>query len=321
VLEFESRSPNHSPDPSSPIVVCAADNNYAMQLAVVAKSALEHLQRDRTLLLYVIDGGITGSSKQKILRSIDPQRCVVTWLQPNLELLTEVPVFGHFNFTTYLRLLIPDLLPETIQKVIYLDSDLVVNADLGQLWDLSIADQYLLAVQQTSIPYVSSASGLANYEALGISPDCKYFNGGVLVINLEKWRQEKVGLQALNYILEYKEQIRFADQDGMNATLAGRWGELDPRWNQTPDIFKFASWQESPFTEEVFNQLLTDPYIIHFASAAKPWNSREIYPANDLFFQYVDQTAWAGWRFTRWRRLWRRVNRETQKFVPRLKAS
>ena len=308
-------------DPRSPIVVCAADNNYAMQLAVVLRSALDHLNSDRTLQVFVIDGGITERNKQKILRSINTQRCILTWLQPNLEVLKEVPVSGHFNFTTYLRLLIPDLLPKTIQKVIYLDSDLLVNADLCRLWDLPIADQSLLAVQEPSIPYVSSPKGLMNYEALGISPDCKYFNGGVLVMNLEKWRQEKIGIRALNYVLNHKEQIRFADQDGMNAMLAGQWGELDSRWNQTPDIFKFASWQDSPFAEEVFNSILTDPYIIHFASAAKPWNSREFYPANDLFFQYVDQTAWAGWRFTRWRRLWRRVNREAKKFAPRSKAS
>jgi lipopolysaccharide biosynthesis glycosyltransferase len=308
-------------EPSSPIVVCAADNNYAMQLAVVARSAIEHLDRDRQLSLFVIDGGITPRNKRKIIRSIASNRCAINWLLPNLELLADVPISGHLNFTTYLRLLIPDLLPAHIQKVIYLDSDLIVNANLGKLWDMSLDGVDLLAVQQTAVPFVSSAKGLSNYQALGIAPTSKYFNAGVLVINLEKWRQEKLGSKVLRYIEQNKSHIRFHDQDGLNAMLAGRWGELDPRWNQMPEVFQFNSWQESPYSETVYQQVLTDPYIIHFATAAKPWNSREIYPANDLFFQYVDQTAWAGWRLTRWRRLWRRINREAQKFVPLLKTS
>ena len=301
-------------DPRSPIVVCAADNNYAMQLAVVARSALQNLARDRQLFLFVIDGGITPKNKAKIARSIDSPRCHITWLNPDVHALAEAPTSGHITAAAYLRFFIPDLLPTQIGKAIYLDSDLIVNADLSQLWDLPIEETALLAVQEFSIPYVSHENGLINHQALGLTAHHKYFNSGVLVFNLKRWRAENLRLKIFQYILNNRKYIRLHDQDALNALLANDWRELDPRWNQTPEIFRFTAWQESPFTEEIFNCVLTDPYIIHFASAAKPWNSREFYPANDLFFQYVDQTAWAGWRFTRWRRLQNRLMREIKQF-------
>ena len=308
-------------DERSPIVVCAADNNYAMQLTVVARSAIEHLERDRNLRLFIIDGGITEQNKAKIARSLDSNRCTLTWLKVDPESQIKGPTLRHVTAAAYLRLSIPELLPDSIQKAIYLDSDLIVHADLGKLWDMPLEDHSLLAVQDFKIPYVSSPNGLSNYQEIGLSPDCQYFNSGVLVFNLSDWRSRQLKQKMIAYIEQYGHLFHACDQEVLNAVLAGQWQALDPRWNQTPGIFQFATWQDSPFPERVFNQVITDPYIIHFATTAKPWNSQEFYPANDLFFQYVDQTAWAGWRFTRWRRLWRRVNREAKKFAPRSKAS
>jgi lipopolysaccharide biosynthesis glycosyltransferase len=301
----------------SPVVVCAADNHYAMQLAVVARSALDHLGADRQLLLYVIDGGITSRNKAKIARSIDSHRCTLTWLNPAQQAIENVPTSGHITAAAYLRLLIPSLLPESIQRAIYLDSDLILNADLGKLWDLDTEAFPLWAVQQFSIPYVSSQQGLMNYRELGIPPNSKYFNSGVLLFNLQWWRSHQIAAQVMDYIAHYREAIRLHDQDALNAVLAGQWGELDPRWNQTPDIYQFATWKESPFSEEMFQILIRDPYLIHFATAGKPWNSRAIHPANDLYFQYVDKTAWAGWRFNHWRRLQNRLNWEIKQMRQR----
>ena len=120
-------------DPRSPIVVCAADNNYAMQLAVMARSAIDQLERDRNLRLFIIDGGITEQNKAKIVRSLDLNRCSLTWLQVAPEAQIKGPTLKHVTAAAYLRLLIPELLPDSIHKAIYLDSDLIVHVNLGQI--------------------------------------------------------------------------------------------------------------------------------------------------------------------------------------------
>lgn len=304
-----------SVDPSPVVIVLAADDNYSMQLSVVIRSTLENFNNRRKLIFYVIDGGIRNSSKRRILKSVSSyqNRIEIRWLEVADRLSNKkLKISGHISIATYFRLLIPELLPQQYEKVIYLDSDLIVNHDIGELWEVEIGENHLLAVQDLGIPYVSSMYGLINYKELGIPFDCKYFNAGVLVINLKKWRSENVDEKVVDYLEKNRDFVRWWDQDGLNAVLAGCWSELDLKWNQTTVVHSYSSWEESPFSKEVYEDLIHDPYIIHFAHAEKPWNSRRYHPANELFFQYVDMTAWKGWRFSIWRRLWRRIVREIE---------
>jgi len=289
-------------------VVCGADDNYAMPLAVMACSILANLDSSQTLLLFVIDGGIEERNKQKILKSLDPDRCVVEWLKPSHDLLGNVKLIGYFSIAAYYRLLIPELLPQSFKKVIYLDCDLIVNADLKRLWNLDVQENYLLAAVDTFFPSITS--GILNSKTLGIPSTYKYFNSGVLVLNLEKWRADRVGERTIQYINKHPEYIRFPDQDGLNIMLAGQWGELDLRWNQTPAIYYCSSWSDSPFDQATYNNAINDPWIIHFASKFKPWNTYKLKKEHkELFYRYLDMTAWKGWRFTFlqsvYKKLWR----------------
>lgn len=313
-------------DRNSIVVVCAADDNYAMPLAVTMRSVVENLKTYPKMTLFIIDGGIKEHNKHKILKSLNPDKCEIKWIpQPEatsgqFEELKDVAPLGketaqkHVKISTYYRLLIPELLPSQITKAIYLDTDLIIVGDLGELWDMDIGKNYLLATQDICTPYISSPSGLTNYRELGLSPNYKYLTPGVLVINLEKWRADEICAKSIDYLKQYREHVRWHDADVLNGVLAGKWGELDPRWNQMPYAYNFSSWKDTPFSEEVYNSLIHNPYIIHFSTAAKPWNSREQHPFKHLFFHYLDMTAWSGWRFTIWRRLWRRLLREVEQF-------
>lgn len=291
-------------------IVCAADDRYAMPLAVVIHSTLKHLKCDRKANFFIIDGGIKEKNKRKILKFTNSERCQIDWLSPPDNLLRNAKLSGHIKVAAYYRLLIPEILPHHLTKAIYLDSDLIVNNDLELLWNIDMGEKDILAVQTLSWKYVSSPGTLVKYKELRIPPYSKYFNSGVLVFNLQRWRNYNISAETLAYLEKNKNYINWHDQDVLNGVLVGRWGELDPRWNQTPGIYNYASWKESPFSEEVFDRILHNPYIIHFASSSKPWkDSRNNHPDRTLFFQYVDMTAWSGWRLTFYRRLWRKLLR------------
>jgi len=184
-----------------------------------------------------------------------------------------------------------------MDRVIYLDCDLIVKDDLKQLWEADFNNNYVLAVQDLWAPHISSMPGVP-YQKLGLSANSKYFNSGVLVINLQKWRADDITAQTISYLKIYQQDIRAHDQDVLNGLFADRWSELDPKWNLTPAIIDlFSSWQESPFSEEVYQRLIDSPSIVHFATNRKPWNSRHTL-FKDAFFEYVDRTAWSGWRLT-----------------------
>lgn len=276
----------------TPTVVCAADNNYAIPLGVMLYSLAENLKEGKAFI-YVIDGGITNANKKKVIRSLQKLEAevVLNWLKPQgaefFTIVEKLPTWGHVTIAAYYRLLIPYLLPRSIEKVIYLDCDLILKEDLNNLWKIGIDNQYLFAVQDMLCPLVSN--GLKTYQELQISPDTPYFNSGVMILNLKKWREDDISFKVINYLEESGRRLRYWDQDGLNAILAGRWGKLDPRWNQLPN--KFSSWQESHFSEEVYHQVMEAPYLIHFASDDKPWRFK-FSPLRDTekqFFEYLDR--------------------------------
>jgi lipopolysaccharide biosynthesis glycosyltransferase len=280
-------------------VVYGVDNRFAVPLAASIESALDNLAPEYWLDLYIIDGGLSARNRLRLVRSFKGRRCRLMWLRPKGERLTALKVGGAITIATYYRLLIPRLLPD-LEKAIYLDADVVVRGDLAKLWHVPLQGRLLLAVQDQGIRTVSGEFGLSNYDALRIPKGSKYFNAGVLVLNLTRWRAENTAETVVRYIHDQHEYIRFHDQDGLNAVLWRDWGELDPRWNQMPQILQVDRASNSPFDSETFQLVRSDPYVVHYASADKPWRFGCRHPAAPQFFDYIDRTAFRGFRPTRW---------------------
>jgi lipopolysaccharide biosynthesis glycosyltransferase len=307
-----------NPSNDSPIMIaCAADEAYAMPMAVMLRSAVKNIVNDQQVYIFAVDGGIKESSKKKILASLGNKSVIFNWIKASLpdNLPIAKHIMQHVNKSTYYRLLLARILPPEIDKIIYLDSDLVVLGNLNKLWEMEIGNNYVLAAQDSGIPYVSAPYGIKKYEELGIPPTQKYFNAGVLVLNIAKWRSENIDIKLFQYLETYREHIQHHDQEAMNAVFVGKWAELKPQWNQTPNFFTYSSWQESPYQELDYSDAVNNPCIVHFASISKPWNSFEKHPYRDLFFEYLDMTDWSGWRLNFRRRLQRKVLRTFKQFA------
>ncbi len=317
------------------IVVCAADNNYAMQVAVTLRSAVANLKGDRKMILFILDGGIKKHNKQKILKSLNSEKCEVKFIAiPDSLLRDELEeinknlgpdgktISQYISISTFFRMFIPEILPSEINKAIYLDCDLVVRENLEELWQVDLGKNHILVAQDTWIRTVSNSNGLLNYRELGIPSEAKYFNAGVLVINLKKWREDEICVKAMNYLRQNRKYVRWHDQDVLNPILVEKWGQLDPRWNFNATSFydytskDYLPWNDGDnlFSKKVYDDLVQNPYIVHFVSANKPWTSRHC-PRKEEFFKYVDLTEWSGWRLTIWRRLWLRANRELRQIL------
>jgi lipopolysaccharide biosynthesis glycosyltransferase len=206
----------------------------------------------------------------------------------------------------------PRLLPDSLHKVIYLDADLIIRADLGELWDTRFDGAPCLAVQDCHIPFLNAEQALANfdkcgrhlasavpvsnYRELGLNPLAPYFNAGVLVVDIEAWRHANLTRKMLDCLDRNRDHVRWHDQYAMNVVLSEQWRPLDPRWNQGANVYHFKKWSRSPYDRETFTRLRDDPYIIHFTTKYKPWKISCLHPRRDEFYDYVDRTEWAGWR-------------------------
>lgn len=284
------------------VVACAADNFFSIPLAVAAFSALKNLDGDRKMICCILDGGISKANREKIVQTLDSSRVEVRWIKPTSEqiqrTLLKCRASSH-PISNYYRLLLPAILPTQFHKVIYLDSDVVVEGNLAELWDCEIGDNYVLAVQDPVHRSLLRAEHLKSLhlERQGITADNKYLNAGVLVINLERWRQDKIADQILKCIAKNPD-FPFPDQDAINIVLAGKWGEISPLWNQMHVVHNFESPQDSPYDQSVYPDLIDNPRIIHYTSRPKPWGKNCTHPQANRYFTYLDQTAWSGWRNT-----------------------
>ncbi|MGH7543579.1 MAG: glycosyltransferase family 8 protein [Gemmatimonadota bacterium] len=296
------------------VIACAADARFIRPLAVMLQSALVHVGPDRRPAVHILHEGIEEGDQARIV-SRWGHRVRVNWLRPSLHEFDDLPVWGRMPVTTYYKLAVPKLLPDSIGKVIWLDCDLIVNRDLGELWDLPLNGHPVLAAQDAFVPLVSSRFGVAGVRKLGIPPDAKYFNAGVMLVDLGSWRRERIVPRTITYLKAHRKDVFFWDQEGLNAVLAGRWGELDPRWNRSAS---------APSTGEA--------WIVHFTGGLKPWRCETSDPHCESYFRYLDMTAWSGWRpertvrsrvlglyaGSRWRRFLRPAERWRMQLTRRL---
>ncbi|WP_036477619.1 glycosyltransferase family 8 protein [Myxosarcina sp. GI1] len=296
------------------VLVCAADNNYAIPLAATICSVLKNLEDSRKLELFIIDGGIEENNRIKITKSLSSSQAKLQWLKPLNNILDKIdnPKF-YYSKAIYYRLFIPELL-SPYKKAIYLDSDVIVNEDIGKLWNIDMENKSILAVRDL-FPSPHLSSGFTKFLNQTDSKIEKTFNSGVLVMDLEKWRKDKVAVETMEYVSKWN---LHTDQEGLNIVFRNKWKEIDPRWNRTSGIYEYNSWENSPFSKEEFNKLLNEPYIIHFTSAAKPWNSINSCLDRTLFYRYLDMSAWSGWRFTQWKRLIQKLKRVKIKYMSKL---
>jgi lipopolysaccharide biosynthesis glycosyltransferase len=300
------------PQETDPVVVLAADDQFAMPLATTIRSALDNLPAGQNLRVFVLDGGIANAMKQRVERSLPDGRHELSWVAVDSKVIARAPVSGHASRVNYYRILTPWLLPTHIGRAIYLDADVIVKHNLTQLWRCEMNGKLALAVQDCAAPYIDAATALpnydrcgrhlgattpiANYRGLELDPKAAYFNSGVLVMDLAAWRSADLPQKLLKCLDENRQHVRWWDQYALNVVLAGRWQAIDPRWNQGSHIFVYPTFSQSPFDQASYTQLRDDPYIIHFTTRYKPWLASCLHPLRKEFFHYLDRTDWAGWR-------------------------
>jgi len=293
-------------------VAAASDRRFAMPLAVMVKSMLESLGPNRTIRLHVLDCGISPADQARLLESWRDDRIRVDRYRIDRNRLRALPVMAHLTEAAYARLLIPELLPGDVAKVIYLDADALVRSDVGALWSEPLGGACCLAVQDVSAPWMDCAAAMPNYDRcgpylglhpavpnyreLGFAPDDPYFNSGVLVMDLERCRAEGLSRRAFECLDANRRHVRWADQYALNVALHGRWLPLDLAWNQGAHLLRYPDWKHSPFDLETLSRCRFAPRIVHFTTADKPWVRPEAHPFSREFFEVLDRTAWAGWR-------------------------
>ena len=250
-------------------VSVSVDEKFAVPFAVMLASMEDHLGSDSDVTVYAVHSRMRSQLKEKIKDSAP--RIKIVWVEIDDAKLANLPVTYHFAPATYHSLAI-DQIPR--DRVIHLDIDTLVMTDIKDLWNIDIENKTIGAAPEMYVPSCDSNANLSSLfpfrAELGIVDPVKVFNSGVRIINLKSWRENAIGDRCIKFIADHAKDIKWVDQDGLNACLIGDWKEIPLDWNF--QIGCLGLFQVAISGDE-FNRLLTQRKIIHFTGPNKPWNA------------------------------------------------
>lgn len=223
-------------------------------------SMKERLRPSLRPVLHLLNRSLSDSQLECI-RSLVETHSIV----PDSGMLESFPRHSAFPPEAAFPLLLTDLLPESVERVLFLDPDLLVLDDIGKIWETDLGGNYAGAVVDQAIPCASSPRGLNGGGLADIPDDAPYFNGGVLLIDLDRWRGDDIAGQARRYLERCT--VDFFHQEALNVVLWNKWMQLDQRWNL------IASLTARPYSMNGA-RVIENPGIVHFAGKFKPWRIR-----------------------------------------------
>jgi lipopolysaccharide biosynthesis glycosyltransferase len=272
--------PNHTVEAIGIVVAC--DDLYAQHAHIFIASVLASNPKHRFRFFILVPENFSYADRLKKLE--ERGNCEIKTVEVQTALVADLWVSKHITAATYFRFLMDRLLPSDIHRVLYFDSDIIVKGDLLPLWQIDLSGHVLGAVTDS----------LANEnedvrQKLGIDNAIKYFNAGMMLIDLAQWRRDNVADQALKFSRESTERLTYWDQCALNYVLKGRVKELDMVWNfQTPHLDLIT-------TSNSERQLLGEARVVHFSASFKPWHYRCTHPLAGLYWKLLKETPWRGY--------------------------
>jgi lipopolysaccharide biosynthesis glycosyltransferase len=250
----------------------AADDKYELGIRVALFSALERL-RDTAARVVIFDAGLRepDALQRSLARHRHCAHCEVLCVDG--EPFRHFPRQGRYGIAAYLRLVVPSIL-EGVDRLIYLDADVMVRSDLSLLWNEPMSGAAVGAVRDFGLATLSTGLPYA-VDKLGAPPDAPYFNSGVMLIDVSAWRAADFTTRTLDYLRDHGDVTRYADQDALNAVGVGAIHELAPVWNVQ------VLQMRNPVVPAVASQaraIKRTARIIHF-TGVKPWDVDGVKPS------------------------------------------
>lgn len=250
------------------INIClSCDDNYVKYAGVAIASILANANEDDELYIYILDGKIKTDSKNKILALKNIKNCSIEFIPINekeFEDYKKVKNHSYISISTYYRLKLATLLPN-IDKILYLDCDIIVNSSLSELF-LSELENYIFA-------------GVKDID-IAIRNNSNYVNAGVLLMDLNKVRKNNIQEKFYSFAKENYNKIELGDQGIINEVLKGQIKIVDDKYNVQSECFI----RRSSFTK--------NPAIVHFVGLKKPWVIGSWSHHKKLYFKYLELTPW-----------------------------
>lgn len=279
-------------------IVLVANNYYVPYLYVFLKSVIKFATPEHNYDIIVFQKDFTSENK-KVLEQLAMEHGLhnisIRFYNPTYELGN-----AHFfmnttqvSVETYYRMLAPWIL-HAYEKAIVMDCDIIANHDIAELYDIDVSK--VLAAGVADCVYQGWLNGTDptaykyTTDVMEMKNPYNYVNTGVLLMNLDLWRKS----YTLDEIIKMETNctFRIREQDLLNVLFEGKFTFIDVRWNYylpVNDSVKYALQFAIKDAKKQYDDAAGNPYLIHWASAPKPWNAPEV-PMADKWWEFARNT-------------------------------
>lgn len=268
-------------------IVISSDKNYIPHVITLLSSIEVNVKGK--IEIYMLCFSLDNSDKKNIQQLfpsfnfsfIDLSEYIIqSRLSPQRDLK------GYMSYAAYARLLIPELLPVSIKKCLYLDVDGIILKDLMPIWDVDISDYCIGGIKDTC--------NIISKQKIGLDYNDVYINSGFIIFNLEKCRQEKIVSKFVDFINYYEGKVWHMDQGVINGSLQSQILLLPINYNVLTPLFFFTSKTINKFycnyniTDKQLKEARENPLFVHFTKGgtSRPWENHCKHPYKNKYWEY-----------------------------------
>lgn len=278
--------------------ILSSDDNYAQHMGVAIYSILDHNRDADAINIYIIDNDIHDDNRQKLHQLEQKfQNAHLHFIPFNKwRDSLQLNMSWDISISAYARLFVASMLPKNVERVIYLDCDMVVAGSLKGLWTTDLHGCVLGAVQDDIPTHLKAAVGLTATDP--------YFNSGMLLIDLKHWREEGCEATCLKFINDRDGRVIHHDQGVLNGVFRGKWYRLPLQANimtihyifNLCQIKKYYRDESEFYNENDIAKAKEKPWILHYTPSftSRPWVKTCKHPLKNLYWEALEQTPWKG---------------------------
>ena len=252
-------------------VAFCVDDAFSPHLAVLIYSMASFVDDGYSIRCHII-GSVNRENQEKLAQLSSP--VVSLCFYSDIPSYTHIPISqvykGRLNSVTYYRFSIPDILC-FIDRVLFVDVDMIALEDISPLWNVDLKDKIVGVVSDHVMGYAFDKQ-----RKLGIKSG-EYFNAGLMLMDLAKWRTNHISKEALDLLVE-NSGFEHNDQDALNIVLENKSIFLDLKWNAQPNHLR--------------EMRVKDPALVHFCGQEKPWHVSSAHPYTKQYLSYREKTPY-----------------------------
>lgn len=269
-------------------VLYSTDENYAKICMTSIWSLLDSNKLVEKMKIYIIDNQITENTKKEMKDLIENKYEREIVFISGKEICKDLEKENDFPISAYARLFIQDNIKE--EKIIYIDCDTLVIGNLESMWNCKLKEYWIGGIQDPLPNYLKESVEMEGQE--------RYINSGVMLINLNKWREIDFKSKVIKFIKEHNKNVVHHDQGIINGICKGKILYLDPKYNLMPEMIMMNEKQlkklykmEKFYNEKQLKKARKNPVIVHFISKFynRPWFKECTHPYKQEFLKYYNK--------------------------------